>query len=65
MGSWGLIFGRTYNKIIWPFCDFVKISFYTTIREGQTDTHRHMDTQTHIPTYRPNWPRGHVSVLGI
>ena len=32
---------------------------------GHIDTHRHMNTQTPIPTYRPKQPRGQVSVLGI
>ena len=35
------------------FCDYVKKNVYLTVREGHTDTHRHIDTQTHIPTYRP------------
>ena len=47
------------------FCDYVKKKIYLTVREGHTDTHRHIDTQTHIPTYRPQWPREQVSVVGI
>ena len=35
------------------FCDFVKISFCSTFREGHTDTNIHMNTQTNIPKYRP------------
>ena len=36
----------------------------STIREGHTDTHRHMDAQTHIPTYRQKRTREQVSVVG-
>ena len=35
------------------FGDLVKNHFYLTISGGHTDTHRHMNTQTNILTYRP------------
>ena len=66
IGSWGLINGKTYyNKKYLTFLWFCQNHFKTTIREGHTDTHRQMDTQTHISTYRPKWPRGQVSVMGV
>ena len=43
----------TFN-FFFNFCDFYDCY-----------THRHIDTHTHIPTYRPNRPRGQVSVVVI
>ena len=56
----------TKIKLTYHFCDFVKISSCSTIiGGGYIDTHRHMNTQTHIPTCRLKKPRGEISLLGI
>ena len=56
--------GRTYNKII--CLRLFQNSFCSTIRGGHTDTHRHMDTQTHLMTKKKlKGPRGQVSVLVV
>ena len=55
----------TKIKLTYPFCDFVKISSCSTIIGGYIDTHRHMNTQEHIPTCRPKIPRGEISDISV